>query len=213
MNDGNFSAADLQQAARELAATGRRIHENGWAPATSSNFSRRLDRHHCAITVSGRDKGLLEETDIMAIDLQGRPVTNGKPSAETALHTGLYRRFPEVGAVLHTHSQACTVLTMHGGLSDALLLEGYELLKALDGIGTHESRVRLPLLENTQDIDTLAGQVDTLLDRGDISHGYLIRGHGLYTWAADLGTCYRQLEALEFLLAVELERIRLGRSL
>ena len=204
-----FNFAELRQAARELAATGRRIYQQGWSPATSSNFSRRLDRHHCAITVSGRDKGHLEESDIMAVNMDGHPVTDGRPSAETALHTGIYRRFGDIGAVLHTPSHACTVLTMHC-LDDELVLEGYELLKALEGVDSHDFRLRLPVLENTQDIEALAAQVDTLIERGDITHGYLIRGHGLYTWATDLTSCYRHLEALEFLLAVSLDRYRLS---
>lgn len=202
-----FNFAELRQAARELAATGRRIYQQGWSPATSSNFSRRLDRHHCAITVSGRDKGHLEESDIMAVNLDGHPVTDGRPSAETALHTGIYRRFGNIGAVLHTHSHACTVLTMHC-LDDELVLEGYELLKALEGVHSHDFRLRLPVLDNTQDIEALATRVDTLIESGDITHGYLIRGHGLYTWATDLTSCYRHLEALEFLLAVSLDRYR-----
>lgn len=204
-----FNFAELRQTARELAATGRRIHQQGWSPATSSNYSRRLDRHHCAITVSGRDKGHLEESDIMAVNLDGQPVTDGRPSAETALHTGIYRRFDNIGAVLHTHSHACTVLTMHC-LKRELVLEGYELLKALEGIQTHDTRLCLPVLENTQDIGALAAQVDELFEQGRITHGYLIRGHGLYTWASDLTSCYRHLEALEFLMSVTLDRHRLS---
>jgi methylthioribulose-1-phosphate dehydratase len=204
-----FNFAELRQAARELAATGRRIHQQGWSPATSSNYSRRLDANHCAITVSGRDKAHLEESDIMAVNLDGQPVTDGRPSAETALHTGIYQRFANIGAVLHTHSHASTVLTMHG-LQDELVLEGYELLKALEGIDTHETRLRLPVLENSQDIGSLAARVERLIDRGEITHGYLIRGHGLYTWAGDLVSCFRHLEALEFLLSVTLERYRLS---
>ena len=58
--------------------------------------------------------------------------------------------------------------------------------------------------------DNGAGDGDNAGDAGDAGHAYLIRGHGLYTWAADIGACYRQLEALETLLAVELDRRRLG---
>ena len=199
----------LADAAEQLAATGRRIYSQGWSPATSSNYSMRLDEQHCALTISGRDKALLSAADIMCVDLQGRPVGPGKPSAETALHTQIYRRFADIGAVLHTHSHASTVLTMHWPQQDSIVLEGYELLKALHGINTHESRISLPVFENTQDIDALAEQVDAAMAQGRISHAYLIRGHGLYTWADSLSHCYRQLEALEVLLAIELERRKL----
>ncbi|HCR79178.1 MAG TPA: methylthioribulose 1-phosphate dehydratase, partial [Alcanivorax sp.] len=128
---------------------------------------------------------------------------------ETLLHTQLYRRLPDCGAVLHTHSHASTVLTMHWP-ADHITLEGYELLKALDGVQTHDTRLTIPVFENSQDIAALAAEVDRAMDAGDAGHAYLIRGHGLYTWAADIGACYRQLEALETLLAVELDRRRLG---
>ncbi|KAF0806363.1 sugar aldolase [Alcanivorax xiamenensis] len=209
MSQRPYSTAVFREAARTLAATGQRLYRHGWSPATSSNYSIRLNAGHAAITRSGKDKGLLDETDIMVVDMQGQPVGDGKPSAETLLHTQLYRRHEHVGAVLHTHSHASTVLTMHWP-ADHLTLEGYELLKALEGITTHETRVTLPVFDNTQDIAALSARVDQAMDQGLARHAYLIRGHGLYTWAGDMATCYRQLEALETLLAIELDRRRLG---
>lgn len=208
MTERRFSTADYREAARALAATGQRIYQHGWSPATSSNYSVRLNADYAAVTRSGKDKGLLKETDIMAVDMDGQAVSDGKPSAETLLHTQLYRRFPDTGAVLHTHSHASTVLTMHWP-GNSLTLEGYELLKALEGYSTHESRLVIPVFDNTQDIAALAHDVDAAMDAHPITHAYLIRGHGLYTWASDLPSCYRQLEALEALLAVELERRKL----
>lgn len=208
MADSIVDTEAFREAARALAATGRRIHAQGWAPATSGNYSLRLDADHCAITVSGRDKSRLDDSDIMVVDLDGRPVSAGRPSAETELHTHLYRRFPGVGAVLHSHSPAATVLTMHGADKE-VRLQGYELLKALDGIETHEHCLDIPVLENSQNMAALARAADKAIDDGAASHAYLIRGHGLYTWAGTLASCYRQLEALEFLLAVSLEGLRL----
>ena len=208
MTDRPYSTADYREAARALAAVGQRIYQHGWSPATSSKYSVRSSFLVAAITRSGKDKGLLQETDIMAVDMDGQAASDGKPSAETLLHTQLYRRHDNVGAVLHTHSHASTVLTMHWP-ANSITLEGYELLKALDGYTTHDSRLRIPVFDNTQDIATLADQVDAAMADDGISHAYLIRGHGLYTWARDLPTCYRQLEALETLLAVELDRRRL----
>ena len=209
MSHRPYSTSAYREAARALAATGRRIYGQGWSPATSSNYSLRLNEDHAAITRSCRDKGLLEETDIMVVDMEGAAVGDGKPSAETLLHTQLYRRLPDCGAVLHTHSHASTVLTMHWP-ADHITLEGYELLKALDGVQTHDTRLTIPVFANSQDIAALATEVDRAMDAGAAGHAYLIRGHGLYTWAADIGACYRQLEALETLLAVELDRRRLG---
>lgn len=205
-----YSRELFHKLARTLAATGQRLYQQGWSPATSSNYSARLNTGYCAVTISGRDKALLTERDVMVVDLQNSPVSEGKPSAETGLHTQLYRRFPEVGAVLHTHSAACTALTMHFPEKTEWVLEGYELLKALGTIKTHDTRLSVKIFPNTQDIDALARDVDSAMDAGEIEHAYLIRGHGLYTWAKDIDSCYRQIEALETLFAIELARLQIG---
>lgn len=201
----------LAHCAGEIIVNVRELSARGWTPATSSNFSRRIDERHAAITVSGRDKGRLTEADIMVVDLEGEPVaTSHRPSAETLLHTQLYKRFPEIGCVLHTHSQTQTVASrLYAGMGH-VHLEGYELLKAFSGNTTHEMVVELPVLPNTQDMHTLAAQVDALLDRQDM-WGYLIDGHGLYAWGRDMPEARRHLEAFEFLLGCELELRRLRR--
>ncbi|MFC3552219.1 methylthioribulose 1-phosphate dehydratase [Lysobacter cavernae] len=201
----------LAHCAGEIIVNVRELSALGWTPATSSNFSQRLDGQHVAITVSGRDKGKLVESDIMVVDLDGAPVaTAQKSSAETLLHTQLYKRFPEIGCVLHTHSQTQTVASRLYSGQGHVHLEGYELLKAFADNTTHEMSVELPVLPNSQDMHTLAAQVDALLDR-QCMWGYLIDGHGLYAWGRDMAEARRHLEAFEFLLACELELRRLQR--
>lgn len=195
----------LCELAGEIIVNVRELSALGWTPATSSNFSRRLDDRHAAITVSGRDKGKLREADIMVVDFDGRAVgSEHRPSAETLLHTQLYRRFPEIGCVLHTHSQVQTVASRLYAGAGHVRLAGYELLKAFSGNTTHEAELDLPVLPNTQDMPSLAAQVDALLDR-DCMWGYLIDGHGLYAWGRDMADARRHLEAFEFLLGCELE--------
>lgn len=200
--------ADYFAKARQLAVAGQQLHQHGWVPATSGNFSMRLSDASAIVTASGRHKGHLRVEDFLAVDLSGQPLTEGKPSAETGLHTQLYRRYPEVGAVLHCHSPNATLLSRNIAGSE-LVLEGYELLKAFSGINTHATRVVIPIFDNTQDIDALACDVDDYLAAHPDCPAYLIRGHGAYCWAADLDGCLRELEALEFLLHCELEQLRL----
>lgn len=195
----------LHQLAGVLVENVRELASAGLTPATSSNFSCRLDDRHAAITVSGRDKGRLREDDVMVVDFDGKAVGSElRPSAETLLHTQLYRRFGEIGCVLHTHSLAQTVASRLYLGPGYVRLEGYELLKAFHGNETHDTHVDLPVLPNTQDMHTLAAQVDALLDR-QCMWGYLIDGHGLYTWGRDMAEARRHLDAFEFLLNCELE--------
>ncbi len=199
----------LSHCAGELIVNIRELAARGWTPATSSNFSMRMDERHAAITVSGGDKGRLTEDGIMVVDLEGRPVaTERRSSAETLLHTRLYQRFGEVGCVLHTHSLVQTVASRLYAGAGHVHLEGYELLKAFAGNSTHEMAIELPVLPNTQDMTVLAAQVDALLD-AQCMWGYLIDGHGLYAWGRDMAEARRHLEAFEFLLACELETRKL----
>lgn len=202
----------LARCADEIIVNVRELAERGWTPATSSNFSCRMDATNVAITVSGRDKGRLVAADIMVVDVDGNPVaTTQKSSAETLLHTQLYKRFPEIGCVLHTHSVNQTVASRLYAAKGAIRLEGYELLKAFAGNTTHDTLLDLPVLPNTQDMPELASKVEALLDAGPM-WGYLIEGHGLYAWGRDMAEARRHLEAFEFLLACELEMRRLGAS-
>jgi methylthioribulose-1-phosphate dehydratase len=195
----------LAHCAGEIIVNVRELSARGWTPATSSNFSRRIDERHAAITVSGRDKGRLTESDIMVVDLEGEPVaTSHRPSAETLLHTQLYRWKPEIGAVLHTHSVNATVLSRLT-LADSLVFADYELQKAFSGVSTHECQVLVPIFDNDQDIARLASQVQPWLDEHADCVGYLIRGHGLYTWGKTMADCLRQVEAFEFLFECELK--------
>lgn len=199
----------LSALAHGLIANIRELAQLGWTPATSSNFSQRLDDRHAAITVSGRDKGRLVEGDIMVVDFDGKAVgSDHRPSAETLLHTQLYARFGEVGCILHTHSQNQTVASRLFAGAGRVRLEGYELLKAFRGNETHETAIDLPVLPNSQHMPTLAAQVDALLDAGPM-WGYLIDGHGLYAWGRDMAEARRHLEAFEFLLGCELDIRRL----
>lgn len=196
--------------ADRITANVAELAARGWTPATSSNFSERLDDRHAAITVSGADKGRMGREHIMVVDFDGQPVaTDKRPSAETLLHTQLYRRFPEIGCVLHTHSTVQTVASRLFAGAGHIRLEGYELLKAFHGNSTHEMAVDVPVFANTQDMKVLAAQVDALLDTQPL-WGYLIDGHGLYAWGRTMAEARRHLEAFEFLFNCELELRKLG---
>jgi methylthioribulose-1-phosphate dehydratase len=193
----------LAEAAASLVEAGQRMDARGWVPGSAGNLSARIDEETVAITRSGVHKGRLKVSDIIEVGLDGAAREQGqKPSAETLLHCQLYRLFPPVGAVLHGHSVAATVLSMAGQIS----FSQYEILKAF-GFATHEVDVDLPVFENDQDIARLAKMLEPELLEGPV--GYVIRGHGVYAWGTSVEHAFWRLEALEFLLQCELERKRL----
>jgi len=196
----------LATCAHAIAAAGRKLAAQGLTPATSGNFSMRLDDTHAAITISGRDKGTLTPDDIIVIDMEGRAVgTTARPSAETLLHTQLYRRFTEVNAVLHTHSRTQTVASRLFAPAGVIRIEGYELIKAIAGHTTHATHIDLPIFANTQDMPELVERVDVWIRTDKPLYGYLIDGHGIYTWGRDMTEAERHIEAFEFLLGCELD--------
>jgi methylthioribulose-1-phosphate dehydratase len=196
--------------AHAIVAAGKKLGAQGLTPATSSNFSMRMDANHAAITISGRDKGTLTLSDIMVIDMDGNAVgTNARPSAETLLHTQIYRCFNDSNAVLHTHSRTQTVASRLFATAGIVTLEGYELLKAIAGQTTHETHIDLPVFPNTQEMTELTDRVDRWIETDKPLYGYLIDGHGIYAWGRDMPEAERHIEAFEFLLSCELDLRRL----
>ena len=204
--DGRAFAAGegLAETAGRLAEVGRDFHARGWVLGTSGNFSAVLGREplRLAITPRGADKGRLDPAQVLEVDAAGRPVAGGgRPSDETRLHLAIVGT-RGAGAVLHTHSVWATLLSEAHAADGGLAIAGYEMLKGLDGVTTHEHREWVPILENAQDWEVAGPGVEALLRARPETHAFLIRGHGLYTWGRDLAQARRHLEVLEFLLEV-----------
>ena len=192
----------FESAASTMAEVGREFHVRGWVLGTSGNFSAVLHREPLwlAITSTGSDKGHLSVGQILELDetltvFRGE----GRPSAETALHLAIVRG-RQAGAVLHTHSVWSTVLSGWQASKGGVAIEGYEMLKGLEGIHTHKHREWLPIVENSQDMHELAQEISQTLEENPSAHGLLLRGHGLYTWGADLAEAKRHVEIFEFLM-------------
>jgi methylthioribulose-1-phosphate dehydratase len=194
----------LSSVAEALCRAGRRFDERGWVLGTSGNFSAVIDRDplRLAITPSAAFKGELKPADILEMDERGTVAAGGaRPSAEALIHVEIVRA-RGAGAVLHTHSTWSTLLSDVHAAAGGFAIEGYEMLKGLDGVRTHEHREWLPIVDNDQDVPRLAAAARVELDRHPGAHGFLIRRHGLYTWGADLREAVRHVEILEFLLQI-----------
>lgn len=200
------TVAEKNRGAQDIVRAGQRMDLRGWVPATAGNISCRLADGRIAITRSGCHKGFLRTDDVITVDEAGHPHDPAnKPSAETLLHCQAYRLMPQVGAVLHGHSVASTVLSMDVR-EPALILSDYEVQKVFEGQTTHDASIAIPLFDNDQDIARLATVVEPFFGR--MPAGYIIRGHGVYVWGRDMDMALARLEGLEFLLACELERRR-----
>jgi methylthioribulose-1-phosphate dehydratase len=194
-----------EQLAQELLQAILFFNLKGWSPATSTNYSVRSPKNdEYIISRSGVDKSKFTLNDLILINPKGEvlPPFNKpavKSSAETEIHTWLYEKFPEVHCVLHTHSVLGTVLSHTLVKENFLEFEGLEILKGLEGNPTHELSVKLPIVANSQHMPDIIRDMEKNFTSSDKYHGFLIAGHGLYTWGKDIPTAKRHIETYEFL--------------
>jgi methylthioribulose-1-phosphate dehydratase len=196
--------AEATEAIRQLTEAGASLAQRGWLLGTSGNLSATLSLEplHLVITASGQNKGNLTPAGFVEVDDNGHVINgSGRPSAETSLHRIIVKR-KKAGSVLHVHSTWATVLSDLYAEQGGINITGYEMLKGLAGISTHEHTEWLPVLENSQNYIELSTRLDNLLIEYPNIHGVLLRGHGIYTWGADVDEAQRHIEILEFLLEV-----------
>ena len=205
-------ATSTGAAARSLAELVSRIHARGWCEGTAGNFSVCVNRDpvRLLITPSGLDKGQLTPADLLLVGPHGRPIDGaaGKPSAETAVHLAI-QDASGANAILHTHSVWNTLLGEHFLPRGELRLTGYEMLKGIEGMGTHTAELVVPIVANSQDVPQLAEGMQALIHKTPDLRGLLIAGHGLYAWGRSLDEAYRHVEIFEFLFQLAGRRVPL----
>jgi methylthioribulose-1-phosphate dehydratase len=216
MLTGPVSPISFPEKSKALVEVCHFLGGRGWAPATGGNFSVRIDDRHCLITQSGCDKSQLTIDDLMVCNLDGKALHRAlRPSAELGLHTRLYSLDAGIGAVLHTHSITSTVLSR--ATAGDLLLQGFEMQKALAGNQSHQQAISIAVFDNDQDISALADRVEQRWpSAGQSQHsifqpGFLVRGHGMYAWGKDLAEARRHVEGFEFLFDCAWQELLAGK--
>lgn len=194
---------NFKELATNLASVAKGFHTRGWLLGTSGNLSAVVQRHplQLAMSPSGIDKGELTSDQVLLLDEHARVVSehNAKPSDETLLHLRIANE-RKAGAVLHTHSVWSTIMSDLYAAAGGLTIKGFEMLKGLQGVKTHQHSEWLPIVENSQDMPALAEEIGQVLVEHPDAHGFLLRRHGLYTWGENLAQAKRHIEILEFLI-------------
>lgn len=196
----------FEQAKDQIIDAGKFLHKANLCPATGGNISVRLDSNEIAITVSGKHKGELIEEDVMLVDYEGASLSKfKKPSAETLLHTAIYQAVESANAVLHHHTINGIVLSRLLNEKNELETEGYEVHKVFPNITTHESKLIIPIFENSQDYHALSNTIAKYLIAHPQTYGFLIRGHGFTTWGSTMEQAKLHVENFEYLFECELK--------
>ncbi|MEA5621829.1 methylthioribulose 1-phosphate dehydratase [Nostoc sp. UHCC 0251] len=209
LNSCCSTSANLRES---LSWTIANIHAKDWATGTGGNFSAVLNRDPLTLLMapSGVDKGLIQPADLIEVDAKGKVIQgNGRASAETYLHLAIIEKMG-AGAVLHTHSIFSTLLSEHFCPQGKLTISGYEMLKGLEGIITHEEIINIPILPNSQNMHQLQHDIRSLLHDKPCFYGLCLSGHGLYTWGDTLFQARRHLEILEFLFELTYRKLTLA---
>lgn len=198
----------LDQQGREIADTARDLYARGWMPGTSGNLSVRAatPERIFLVTASGRDKGRLGPRDVVAIDIatgETAVPTELHPSAETSIHTALYRE-TDARAVIHVHPPYSTAVAWRLGRPDhtvLLRLDRFELLKGL-GVA-NPAGTDLPLFPNWPEVPRIAADAVAYLGRTpDAPAVFLISDHGITAWGRDLAQARDRLECVEAICEV-----------
>jgi methylthioribulose-1-phosphate dehydratase len=179
-------------------------HAKGWSPATSTNYSFR--ENDCIwVSRSGVDKSAFQTSDFIEVDLNGIPTAqfaHVKPSAETLIHCAIYVLFPDTKVILHSHSKSPIILAEKQG--NDLMFTGYEVQKGFEGVDDHKDIVRIPVFENTQDMQAFREELIATADQLK-HHSFVMRKHGVYAWGRNLLEAKRHLESLDYLCDCELK--------
>lgn len=152
-------------------------------------MSIRLNGNEMLITPTGRNKGMLTPREMVKMDLDGNILSDGKPSIEHRFHIGLYRKNPDVNAIVHCHPLHCVALAVRGaGLRTGLTPEGVLLLGDVPMIGYHTP--------GSQEL------VDEIVEHA-ASNAMLMSRHGALTQGRTLEEAYNRMEELEFQAALQ----------
>ena len=200
----------IQELREQLTKTIADLHGRRWCEGTGGNFSVVVQRDpiHLLMAPSGINKGRVESSHLVIVDEHQQVMEGqGLASAETTLHIEIIRTL-ECRAVLHTHSIAATVLSDHFKEQAKIQLKGWEMLKGLKGITSHETSIDIPIVSNNQNLKELSQTVRPYLSRS--LPGILVAGHGLYAWGNTLEEAQRHVEILEFLFSVLLQKKTIG---
>jgi methylthioribulose-1-phosphate dehydratase len=191
-----------QKAFSELSVIKANFAARGWFPATSGNLSIRISeienqKFTFAVTASGKDKSQSTPEDFLLVNERSLPTeaTNLKPSAETKIHSEIYR-LTGCGAIFHVHTVYNNLLSELCWEQGAIPIEGVELIKAFN-IWEEDASIKIPILPNFADIGKIAEKIEgAILPR---IPGIVLRKHGIYAWGADAFEAKRHLEAFEYL--------------
>ncbi len=187
-----------EHARAAIVEIGRRLHAREYVASNDGNVSVRLDAERLLTTPTGVSKGFMTPDMLVVTDFEGRKLAGGRnPSSELLMHLAVYRRRPEVNAVVHAHPPAATGFAVAGiELNRAVLAEVVTTLGSI------------PIADyGTPSTHELADAVERHITTHD---GLLLANHGALTVSGDLMSAYYKMETVEHFARISLVARLLG---
>ena len=189
---------DLLHPADQLAMIMDRIYQYGMTTTSGGNLSLLDENGDIWITPGGVDKGTLSREDMIRISPDGTIIGKHKPSSEWPFHRSVYRRRPDVRAVLHAHPSALVAFSIVRRLPDVHIVPNVNLICGEITMAPYG----LP------GSDELGEKIANEFDRGFST--VVLENHGVVIGAGDLFKAFMAFETLDFCARLEINALRLG---
>jgi L-fuculose-phosphate aldolase len=182
----------------DIVEVGRRLYARGYTASNDGNVSVRLDGQRLLMTPTSVCKGFMSPDMMCITDLDGRKLQGDRdPSSEMQMHLEVYRRRPDVNAVVHAHPPIATGFAVAGIPLDRAVLA--EVVTTLGSV---------PIAEYaTPSTKELPDAVRQYVQAHD---GMLLANHGALTLGKDLFSAYYKMETIEHFAKISLVARLLG---
>tara|TARA_B100001094_G_scaffold330748_1_gene396767 strand:- start:371 stop:1054 length:684 start_codon:yes stop_codon:yes gene_type:complete len=196
----------LEKYKKELLESNCEILRNGLVSLTWGNVSCRVD-DNIIIKPSGIDLSVARPEDMSVVDLTGNSISGLKPSVDTLAHVELYKGFPEIRSVVHTHSKFATSFAQAGTPIRCLGTTHADYFRGAIPI------VPIPTWDDTTSYEKKTGEaIVKHFNHKSISYlqipAALVESHGVFAWGKCMKSAVENAHVLE--LVAEMKVITLS---
>ncbi len=188
-----------QHPADQLVMIMQRIYERGMTTTSGGNLSILDENGDIWITPKGIDKGSLTRSDIICVKPDGSCIGPHEPSSELPFHASVYKRRPDIRAVLHAHPPALVAFSIARKLPEVDLIPTVRKTCGELAMATYAVPGSEQLGEN------IAAKFD------DGINIVLLENHGVCIGGKDLFAAFMAFETLEYSANLEITANKLGK--
>lgn len=189
---------ELLHPAQQIVMIMDRIYGYGMTTTSGGNLSIREDGGDLWITPAGVDKGSLTRADIMHVAADGRVTGPHRPSVELPFHQLIYRKRPDLRAIVHAHPSALVAFSLVRKIPDTSLVPNMRQVCGEVGMAKYG-------LPGSAD---LGAKIAGVFAQG--CNAAVLENHGAVVGAPDLFRAFMAFETLDFCARLEIDARRIG---